>query len=199
MLRHGNAPPIEQFDDAAQFCRLLLLQDFRAAVAIARPRLFLDESRGVTGVDFWYLQEVGFTPVRRAAATIHCSGRAAKCRSAQLQPETAEIDLSMSFKLGWFADLYGKAKTKFWAPSPSVRLKYTIAASGLVTIEVSASHVPSHSVYVDWARKLDYRIESGAWEFFHEFLTLGFCVTAPTFEVYMTKETCTVRENPQGL
>lgn len=197
MLKHGNVPPIEQFDDDAQFLRLLLLREFRAAVAIVRPRLFLDANRQITGVDFLYLHEVGYTPLRKGPATFHFPGKADRHRSAQLRSGTATIDFSMGFKLGRIADAVGKYKTGHWAPSPSVRFRYTIAGSGLITIEVSASHVPSHSVYVDWVRRREYHMEKeGTMESFCGFLESGFCVTAPTFGVYRTEERCDVRENP---
>jgi len=184
----GNGRPNEQFYRKDEFVQNLHLKEYRAAIGIDQPTLYLDRDRRVVGVAFWRLAAVGYTPCRAGPVVYYSPGKkGVDDGGVDVRSDDATIEWVIKFKLGWLANAYNRWVTKHWAPFVVVRLRYRMTSSGTVTMAVRGSRVPSHSVYVDWGLRGEYRMEKSTMSSFREFITAGDDMDAPTTEVFQTE------------
>ncbi len=182
----GNHRPIERLD-IGEFTRNLELKDFRAALAIDQPKLYLDVSDRAVGTSFVAMGRVGHTPLRKGKAVVLPEGIGEGACDVYLQPNGCTIECWYRFKIGWAGDLVAWALTGHRAPWAFVKVTYVMEVSGRVTITVFGSHVPSHTVYVDWESKQEreYRLEYDCTaDSFRRFVEAGACKDAPISEIY---------------
>jgi len=200
LLRSGNHRPNQSFSGPGEFSQRLALKDFRAALAIDEPKLYVDKSGRAKGVTFYRMSTVGYTPIRLGHVTWYSSGTGSSDGVVYLRPHEAIIECWIRFKIGWVGDRVSAALTGHRAPSAIVKFEYAIDGSGRVAIRVFGSSVPSHSIYVDWRSQEDgYCMEKHCtMASFRAFLEVGECRDAPMSHVYSrTREHACLRSSSE--
>ena len=168
LFASGNPEPQAEFSGDARFADRLRLGDFRAAVAVRRPRLALNAKRKPVAVRVGTLYRIGRTPVPfgREVVQLQLAGRELGPGTGCLLPdvrfseEGVELRFEYLFKLGWLADLAGAVLTRKLAPFAWIELKYSISCNGLAGLEVRSSAVPSISWY---GEEMGASGDSGVW------------------------------------
>ena len=106
VLNAGNGRPNEQFYRKDEFVQNLQLKDYRAAIGIDQPTLYLDKDRRVVGVTFFRFAVVGYTPWRVGSNVYYFPGKKEwDDGGVGKRPEEATIEWCLKFKLGWMANV----------------------------------------------------------------------------------------------
>ncbi|MBI2689967.1 MAG: hypothetical protein HYX27_26990 [Acidobacteria bacterium] len=157
LFASGNPEPQPEFWSDVRFWDRLALGDFRAALALRRPRVFFDAQGRPVSVRMETLRRVGRTPIPygREFLQIQMKGRegggdarrdAAHVRFSNLG---VEIVYDYSFKLGRLADWAGALLTAKLAPFAWMELRYRVPWSGEANLSLHSSAVPSTRWYVE--------------------------------------------------
>lgn len=156
LFASGNPEPQASFPGDARFADRLGLGDFRAAIALRRPRLALNAQRQPLAVRVGVLRRMGNTPIRfpgnkfEVQAPGRGSGTASYLEPADVRfsVDGVEIRYEYKFKLGWTTDLAtALLLTRKLAPFAWIEMKYKIRCSGLANLELRSSVVPSVHLY----------------------------------------------------
>ena len=168
LFASGNPEPQAEFPGDVRFADRLGLGDFRAAIALRRPRLAINAQRQPVALRVGTLYRMGRTPIPfgRDRIQVQLAGREQAPGAGCLRPdvrfsaEGVEIRFEYLFKLGWLADLAGAVLTRKLAPFAWMGLRYSISCSGIAGLEVRSSVVPSTSWY---GEQMGFSGEAGPW------------------------------------
>ena len=168
LFASGNPEPQVEFPGDVRFVDRLGLGDFRAAIALRRPRLAINAQRQPVALRVGTLYRMGRTPmpIGRDRIQVQLLGREQARGGGRLRPdvrfsaEGVEIRYEYLFKLGWLADLAGAVLTRKLAPFACMELRYSISCSGVAGLEVRSSVVPSICWY---GEQMGSSGEAGRW------------------------------------
>lgn len=159
LFASGNPEPQPEFSGDVQFVDRLGLLDFRAVIALLKPRLAINDRRKPVALRVGTLSQVGTTPIRvgRGRIQIQLAGRERASKfGVEPGPEVwftqdgVYLRYEYWFKLGLPADLVGRLLTGKLAPFAWMELKYFIPnQEGAGQIEVRSSVVPSVHWYIE--------------------------------------------------
>lgn len=177
LFRTGNGRPAEHFGNAGGFSEQLALRDYRGALALDEPTLYVDQYGYPVRVTFWRFSAVGYTPVRIGDLTYYCKGYRASAWKATTDENRKEVTIQLwvRFKITWLGDLAGWILTGRRAPWATILITYTLSRSGEIMVRADGSRVPSQSTYVDWQKRHEYEMDQGRLAHFEEFMNTGAC------------------------
>lgn len=179
----GNREPSQEYYGPGAFQQDLVLGDFRAALAIDQPKLYLDRNGRIVRHTFWRLARVGYTPFRLGNFSYKARGTKRVSARVEEQPNGVLLKLWIKVKIGRLGDLGAWMITGHRAPWAILMVQYLMSGDGAVKIEASGTRLPSQAVYVDWKRTCVHRAESCSLTSFDDFVQSGACADAPLFRI----------------
>lgn len=187
LFRSGNRQPPVAFSGPGGFAEDLKLRDFRAAISIDEPKIYVARDGSVAGFTFQGLSDVGCTPARCGAATYYIRGTKRADWSIELGRDFARLWFWIKVKVGWLPDVTGMMLTGHLAPWAVMLVDYTLWTDGRVMIEVSGSRIPSQSIYLGWNLTHTYEMEGCSVKDFEGFVSRGACKDALIQRIYWTR------------
>lgn len=168
----GNRPPPPLFTGPGDLLRDLELNDFRVALAVDQPTVYLNDRHQPTLIQFSAMGRIGYTPVRKARrANWYDEGIGSSC--AYLLEGGVHLRLFVRFKLGLAGQVFARWHTGHWPPNATVTIDYVInPEQGLAEIWFSGTVVPQLTSYVGWKAAHEYRIENMSGKTFDSFIRL---------------------------
>lgn len=175
----GNAEPPSRFMGPGDFLRDLERNDFRSAIAMDAPTLFLDQNQRPVLLQFLGMHRIGYTPKRIRA--ISYSPQGVGDSTCQIFEDGAEIciRLYVKFKLSFLGQLVAVALTHKWPPNATQTIEYRInPVRREVKVLFQGTAVPQLSGYVDWERYANHKIDLLAYHSFEDFVNSEGCKDA---------------------
>lgn len=180
----GNGEPNQQYLGPGKFQEDLGLCDFRGAIGINEPQVYLDRHGKACRLTFWRMARVGYTPFRVHNVTYRARGTKRASVQVDCTEDSVRIRLWIKVKIGWLGNIGAWMLTGHRAPWAQIMIDYRISATGLVQVECFGTRLPSQTVYVDWNKEHVYRAEYCSLRSFDEFVQSGQCQDAPIFRIY---------------
>lgn len=168
LLQSGNMTPPDRYSGPVDLCRHLNTHDFRGALAIDQPTLFLDEAGRPVLVECLALARVGSTAMRGRLVDaaldkwlLYSAGIGESCGDISLYDNRAvTIRVFLRLKLGRLGQVAARAMTGLWPPWATMSLEYTFdLQSDGVTVDFLGSTIPSQSRYIGWERESAYELD----------------------------------------
>jgi len=192
LFRSGNPSPPEAFDSADHFLTYFNQREFRAALALNKPRLHLDGENGnkVRGVSFGAFGKVGFTPIIRAGPVSHYREGVGGDEDGEdgvvhttldCTSEGATVVAFIRFKLGPLVGAVARLASGYWPPYASMTIEYKFGLDGSVLVSWDGTLVPNQRYYVDWKTRAEHDMLSCSREEYLQFVEAGGCADAPSY------------------
>ncbi|HEY3739773.1 MAG TPA: hypothetical protein VGL53_08010 [Bryobacteraceae bacterium] len=168
LLNSGNNAPPEKFDGPGGLKRFMGLHEFRAAVSLDVPTLWLNARGEPTSLEFLAMAQVGTTPFRaehlispKMWYTHHSGGDARAAGDISEQAGCITIRLFLRMRLGWLSRQVGKALEGDEPPWANMMIEYTFDfRDGFGRASFWGTAVPSQHHYSNWKKVSTYEIES---------------------------------------
>ena len=195
LLSAGNQRPPQALElGELGLQRHLDTRDFRGAIAIAGPTLYIGNGRPVF-LHWRALSRQGYTPFRLGPFQYSSDGIADRCGDVFVQGNQVVLRTFLRMKLGFLGQLAGKALTWHWPPWATLMIEYSFDVRNLgVTVSFCGTGIPSQRRYVDWRMHSDYEIETElSIEGYRAFVETGECLDAMA---YRYETVCPVKNSP---
>ena len=179
VLESGNRQPPPRFSGPGDFMRDLELNDFRAAIALDQPTLFLNQDRRPVLLQFSAMARLGYTPVSWKAAilTKYFEGTGSAC--CHLLNDSIHLRLFVRFKLCFLGQLAARSYTGQWPPNATATIDYAMdPENGRAEITFTGTVVPQLTSYVGWKAVHEYRMENLSCKTYDSFLYSPGCQDA---------------------
>jgi len=189
LLGSGNSAPPEWFSNADHFERHLDTLDFRGAIALNLPTLYLDKTGNPHSFYCMAMARVGTTVIRPGQVSkklksvqLYLGGISSSSGSVSSKPGRVEIKLFMRLKLGFLGRAVAAVKTGTWPPWATMMIDYAFdleKAIPTASARFVSTAIPSISRYVGWKQESLYALEeelSGAG--YNGFVEAGGCKDA---------------------
>ena len=183
LLGSGNQKPPDRLDlGPAGFVRHLDTRDFRGAIGLHAPTLYIGDGKPILICGSSICRE-GFTPFRVGPLEYSSAGISSHCGYVYETGYDVGIRIFLRMKLGFMGRLAAKALTAQWPPWATLMIDYRFDLSYLaVTAHHTGSVIPSQRRYLNWQRYSDYEIESElSKEGYRAFVETGGCLDAQAF------------------
>lgn len=174
VLKTGNRQPPTKYSGPTDFIRDLETNDFRAAIAIDQPTIFLDHNLRPVLIELLAMSRIGYTNVRLGKVTFPFEGVGNAC--GHTLDNGIHIRLFVRVKLGPLGQIMAKLLTRNWPPNATAVIDYIMDPTRrLVEVSFSGTVFPTQTCYVDWKSIYEYRIED---------------LSIPTYESFVQSEGC---------
>jgi hypothetical protein len=188
LLSTGNPTPPPLLEKGKiGLIRYLDSQDFRGAISILKPALFLGIHNKPVLLRFGALARPGFTTIRPghflpslAGINLFDGGFGARHGSISQSPHGVSIRVFLRMKLGWAGQMFAKARGGKWPPWATLMVDYTFDPQFLSAhVDFQGTAVPSQRRYIEWRRDSDYSMETDLSEAgYKAFVEAGSCQDA---------------------
>lgn len=181
VFESGNRQPPPRYSGPGDFMRDLDLNDFRAAIALDQPTVFLSQHGRPILLQFSAMARLGYTPLSWKAAllTKYFEGTGSAC--CHLLDDGIHLRLFVRFKLGFLGQLVARSYTGQWPPNATATIDYMIdPENGRAEISFTGTAVPQLTSYVDWRSVHEYRMENLSCKTYDSFLYSPGCQDALT-------------------
>jgi hypothetical protein len=188
LLETGNQKPPESFADDLDFARHLNSRDFRGALCIHRPTVYLDAAGLPVQVSCYALARAGCTAVRVKSVVWFSGGAGLSSGYFAEARSSVTIRVFLRMKIGALGQAVGKLLTGHWPPWATLMIDYSIDyETGLATIVYSGTPIPSQCRYVEWKLDSEYQIETDMSAAAYKlFVKAGGCLDAMAQPMRMT-------------
>lgn len=160
LLGSGNQAPPREFADAIDFQRHLNTLDYRAAICIARPTLYLNHERQPMRLHFDAIARVGCTAVRANPLLWYSAGVGMSSGEISADGGRITIRLFIRMKLGPLGQVVARLQTNHWPPWATMAIEYTFdLRDDISVVRYLGTRIPSLRRYVGWQLDSEYRIE----------------------------------------
>lgn len=183
LLGAGNQRPPDILDLGTRgLVRHLDTKDFRGAISIAAPTLYIGNGKPVY-LGWSALCQQGYTPFRMGPFAYSADGVASRCGDVYVSGDEVVVRAFLRMKLGFLGQLIGKGLTQKWPPWATMTIEYTFDIRNLgASASFCGTAVPSQRRYMDWRRHSDYEIETElSQEGYRGFVEAGGCLDAMSF------------------
>lgn len=183
LLGSGNQrPPVELDFGPAAFVRHLDTRDFRGALGIDAPTLYIGNGKPILLCGSAICRQ-GYTPFRLGPLEYSSDGIESHCGYVYETGYEVGLRVFLRMKLGFLGQFVGKALTWRWPPWATLMIEYRFDLSHLgVTARFCGSAVPSQRRYLNWRLHSDYEIETElSKEGYRGFIETGGCLDAQAF------------------
>lgn len=160
LFETGNREPPPEYSGPGDFIRDLEQNDFRAAIVLDVPTVFLDQDRKPVLIQFMAMARIGYTPVRFQMAHLakHFEGTGSAC--GHILEDGIHIRLFVRYKLSLFGQIAARFYTGQWPPNATATIDYRIDPENRrAEISFTGTVVPQLTSYVGWKSVHEYRIE----------------------------------------
>jgi hypothetical protein len=181
----GNRQPPPSYSGPGDLMRDLELNDFRAALSLDQPTVYLDRSQQPILIQFSAMGRIGYTPLRNRRANWFDEGIGSAC--AYLLEGGVHLRLFVRFKLGLAGQVAARWYTGHWPPNATATIDYLIdPVKRLAEISFAGTVVPQLTSYVGWKSVHEYRMESMSSKTFDSFVHSPGCQDALNRPSYTT-------------
>jgi hypothetical protein len=188
LLGTGNLQPPRVFEKGETgLLRHLETRDFRGAICIAKPTLYLGELGKPVLLRFRALGRPGFTAIRPGhfvpglkSIQLFDGGFGRRRGDVYLDGDRLTIRVFMRMKLGLAGQAYSRLRVGNWPPWATMMLEYTFDLRyQTAQVDFHGTAVPSQRRYMDWRLHSDYEIEKELSAIgYEEFVEAGACQDA---------------------
>ena len=167
LLQSGNNPPPEDFGGPGGVQRYMGPKDFRAALSIDTPTLFVSGRGTPVMLQFLAMAQVGTTPFRaeylispKVWFTMYSGGNAAASGDVSERYECVRIRVFIRIRIGWLGRRAAVLLGNEEPPWASVMLDYSLDyRESLGRVAFWGTAVPAQDHYLGWKRKSRYDME----------------------------------------
>jgi hypothetical protein len=176
----GNRPPPGLYTGPGDLMRDLELNDFRVAIALDQPTVYLNDANSPVLVQFSAMGRIGYTPVRKVSRTNWFDeGIGSSCAYLLDGDGGIHIKLFVRFKLGLAGQVAARWTTGHWPPNATATIDYVIdPESRQAEISFTGTVVPQLTCYVGWKSVHEYRMERMSRKTFESFIHSQGCQDA---------------------
>lgn len=164
LLNSGNAAPPDAFSGPGEFVRYLNLRDFRGALCIDAPTLSVNRHGAPVELQFLTLAKVGSTSLRPIESITYApAGISTASGDITAKSDRIVVRTFMRLKLGNVGRVAARIMTGVWPPWATLMMEYEFvlgAAVSTARVKYSGTTIPSQTLYSDWRRLAEYRIEA---------------------------------------
>ncbi len=180
VFNSGNRQPPEAYSGPGDLMRDLELNDFRAAIAVDQPTVYLDGANQPVLVQFSAMARIGYTPIRKVKrANWYDEGVGSSCGYLLKEDGGIHIRMFVRFKLGLAGRVFARWQTGHWPPNATVTIDYVIyPEKRQAEISIAGTVLPQLTGYVGWKTAYEYRIGGMSGKTFDSFVQSVGCQDA---------------------
>lgn len=172
VLLADNPDPPDRIANGEQWDQLLKSQEYRVVLGLTNNRLEVNQRGQLRSGAVDWIAKPGYTPFGPRGLRQFFPGKSRASEDVSVEMEKVVLATTLKFRIGPEAALVGKALTGFKPSWAAVGLRLVIGSSGLETVSVSATPVPSIKVYIDGQGVLCHDCLAGDFQHVLDFIRL---------------------------
>lgn len=172
VLSADNPDPPDSVRSGGQWDQLLASQEYRAVLGFTNNQLEVNRHGQLLRGSSDWIAKPGYTPIGPRGLRQFWPGLSRATEDVTDEMEKVVLATTMKIRIGDEAAWVGKALTGFQTSWAAVSMRLVMSASGLETVSIFATPVPSIKVYIDGQGVLCHDCLAGDFQHVLEFIRL---------------------------